>query len=59
MDMFKTCCAMFFLTGLVLVGMYVYTTIQTNTQVFACSEVTEKDPIDVQRLCSQANKWRN
>jgi hypothetical protein len=58
MDLFKTCCAMFVITGILLVGMYWHSIYQATTQVYACSEVTEKDPIDVQRLCKQANKRR-
>jgi hypothetical protein len=58
MDLFKTCCGMFLITGVLLIGMYWYSVYQTMTQVYVCSEVTEKDPIDVQRLCKQAKKWR-
>ena len=58
MDLFKTCCGMFLIAGVLMIGMYWYSIYQTVTQVYACSEVTEKDPIDVQRLCKQANKWR-
>ena len=58
MDLFKTCCAMFLITGIFMIGMYWYSIYQATTQDYACSEVTEKDPIDVQRLCKQAKKWR-
>ena len=58
MDMFKTCCAMFLLTGFLLCGMYLYVRTQTATVVYACSEVTNKDPADVQRICKYAMKWK-
>ena len=56
--MFKTCCAMFLLTGLVMGGMYLYAKSQTATIVYVCSEVTGKDPADVQRICKYAMKWK-
>jgi hypothetical protein len=58
MDMFKTCCAMFLVTGFLLGGMYLYVRSQTATIVYVCSEVTKKDPADVQRICKYAMKWK-
>jgi hypothetical protein len=38
-------------------GLYMYVQSQTATIVYACSEVTDKDPADVQRICKYAMKW--
>jgi hypothetical protein len=39
-------------------SLYMYVQSQTATIVYACSEVTDKDPADVQRICKYAMKWK-
>jgi len=49
----------YILAGMVLViilgGIYIYKTVY-QTQVYACSEVTKDDPMDVLQLCSQLKR---
>jgi len=57
MDVFKFCaCFMLFVT-VMLGGMYLYVKGQTATVVYACSEIKDEDPADVQRICKYALKW--
>ena len=39
-------------------SLYMYVESQTATIVYACSEVSDKDPADVQRICKYALKWK-
>ena len=39
-------------------SLYMYVESQTATIVYACSEITDKDPADVQRICKYAMKWK-
>jgi hypothetical protein len=57
-DMLKAFCMAVLVMGLLLGGMYMYVDSQTATIVYACSEVTDKDPADVQRICKYAMKWK-
>jgi hypothetical protein len=56
--MLKAFCVAVLVMGLLLGGMYMYVDSQTATVVYACSEVTDKDPEDVQRICKHAMKWK-
>jgi len=56
-DMLKAFCMAVLVMGLLLGSMYLYMQSQTATIVYACSEVTDKDPADVQRICKYAMKW--
>ena len=56
-DMLKAFCMAVLVMGVMLGGLYVYVQSQTATIVYACSEVTDKDPADVQRICKYAMKW--
>lgn len=58
MDVLKFFCALVLFVGVMLSGLYVYVQSQTATIVYACSEVTNKDPEDVQRICKYAMKWK-
>jgi hypothetical protein len=57
-DMLKAFCLAVLVMGLFLGSMYLYMQSQTATIVYACSEVTDKDPADVQRICKYAMKWK-
>jgi hypothetical protein len=57
-DMLKAFCMAVLVMGLLLGSMYLYMQSQTATIVYACSEVTDKDPADVQRICKYAMKWK-
>jgi hypothetical protein len=57
-DMLKAFCLAVLVMGILLGGMYMYVQSQTATIVYVCSEVTEKDPADVQRICKYAMKWK-
>ena len=57
-DMLKAFCMAVLVMGLLLGGMYMYVDSQTATIVYACSEVSDKDPADVQRICKYALKWK-
>lgn len=58
MDVLKFFCGLVLFIGVTLSGLYVYMQSQTATIVYACSEVTDKDPADVQRICKYAMKWK-
>jgi hypothetical protein len=57
-DILKAFCMAVLVIGLFLGGMYMYMQSQTATIVYACSEITDKDPEDVQRICKYAMKWK-
>ena len=57
-DMLKAFCMAVLVMGLLLGSMYLYMQSQTATVVYACSEVNDKDPADVQRICKYAMKWK-
>ena len=57
-DILKAFCMAVLVMGLMLGCMYLYVQSQTATVVYACSEVTDKDPADVQRICKYAMKWK-
>ena len=57
-DVLKFFCALGLFVAVALGGLYMYVDSQTATIVYACSEVTDKDPADVQRICKYAMKWK-
>jgi hypothetical protein len=58
MDALKFVVALGLFVAVALGGLYMYVQSQTATIVYVCSEVTEKDPADVQRICKYAMKWK-
>ena len=58
MDVLKFFCGLVLFVGVALSSLYMYVQSQTATIVYACSEVTDKDPEDVQRICKYALKWK-
>jgi hypothetical protein len=55
---------MFFkIAGVTLIAIAVFNLIDTSVQmniqdpVYACSELTKKDPIDVKKICDRKIKW--
>ena len=58
LDAFKFVVALGLFVGVALGAMYLYVESQTATIVYACSEVTDKDPPNVQRICKYAMKWK-
>jgi hypothetical protein len=57
-EILKFFCALGLFMAVALGGMYWYVQDKTATLVYACSEVTNKDPADVQRICKYAMKWK-
>ena len=57
-DVLKFFCALGLFVAVALGGLYMYVDSQTATIVYACSEVNDKDPADVQRICKYAMKWK-
>jgi hypothetical protein len=57
-DVLKFVVALGLFVAVALGGLYMYVDSQTATVVYACSEITDKDPADVQRICKYALKWK-
>ena len=57
-DVLKFFCALGLFVAVALGSLYMYVDSQTATIVYACSEVSDKDPADVQRICKYAMKWK-
>jgi len=53
----------FKIVGVSLFLIAIFNLIDTSSQigmqegVYACSEVTKKDPIDVQKICNRRKQW--
>ena len=56
-DFIKFGVALGLFVAVALGGLYWYVQGQTATVVYACSEITDKDPADVQRICKYALRW--
>jgi len=57
-DVLKFVVALGLFVAVAFGGLYWYVQDQTATVVYACSEITDKDPADVQRICKYALKWK-